>query len=83
MPSVTTVSSLIEVVNDEKVFYRLRMDAVQGVAKSGLEQLDWIGMTELLTQYQDTFCFRIEDKFIPKSNDYSNIQSYFLKKVHL
>ncbi|KAJ3221301.1 hypothetical protein HK099_003605, partial [Clydaea vesicula] len=77
-PSKATCKELSSIIMNQEYFYRVRMDAVFNVAKCATEDLDNIGLIHLKQLYKDFFCFQ---NGIPKLNNFSYLQDYFVKKT--
>ncbi|KAG9302391.1 hypothetical protein G9A89_011441 [Geosiphon pyriformis] len=89
MPSRECSSTLLQTLKDEKYFCKVRMEAAYAMANCvgsvrtdrGDVNLKTIGLDQLFKAFKEQFCYPSPDKLIPLSNDFSNLDSYFLKKA--
>ncbi|KAJ3005472.1 UNVERIFIED_CONTAM: hypothetical protein HDU68_004599, partial [Siphonaria sp. JEL0065] len=84
MPDNLTTMALMRVLTDERHFYRLRMEAAYSLAKLGVDPASGTPFTKLVKEFTDKYCYeRAANSVmtIPKPNDFSNFQEYFLKKA--
>ncbi|KAJ3416032.1 hypothetical protein HDV05_003391 [Chytridiales sp. JEL 0842] len=84
MPSDITGLALVKVLQDERYFYRIRMEAAMSLAKCGTESTLGAGLTKLKKVYMDTYCFpqaEGSEIIIPRPNDFSLLQEYYVKQA--
>ncbi|KAI9279295.1 hypothetical protein BY458DRAFT_502620 [Sporodiniella umbellata] len=94
MPSEATSTSLLRAIIDSKCFYKIRMEAIYGIASCGIASLNWIGLYQLSKMFCRDYCFPPKHHFsdhspdglpfvcsIPKPNNFSDLSAYFLQKA--
>ncbi|RKO92683.1 Bromodomain-containing protein [Blyttiomyces helicus] len=80
LPSSATSSLLAGAVADVSLYYRLRMQAAHGLARCATEEFDWAGLRQLMRIYREAHCYSDRPgSSIPRSNDFSNLQEYFVQ----
>ncbi|KAI8070359.1 hypothetical protein BC940DRAFT_13700 [Gongronella butleri] len=94
MPSVQTSTSLLRALLDQKCFYKIRMEAAYALATCATPSLHWVGLLQLGKMFQRRYCFPLSSSHemmdiddgvpltpaIPKPNNFSNLQDYFIQK---
>ncbi|KAI9090462.1 hypothetical protein DFS34DRAFT_637443 [Phlyctochytrium arcticum] len=84
LPSQGTCSALCAIVTDVTAFYGVRMEAALALATCSSEQKGLFGAQALFDIFRTRFCFTdIPDplRALPKSNNFTDLQEYFLKKA--
>ncbi|CAG8470265.1 5710_t:CDS:10 [Diversispora eburnea] len=81
-PSKACSTTLMRTVRDWRYHYRIRMEAALAMAKCAKEELDYIGAEQLMKIYGKDYCdYRNETKFLPKPNDFSDWEEYYIQKA--
>jgi transcription initiation factor TFIID subunit 2 len=78
-PSLSMIKPLKQLIINDKIFYKLRVDAVSALSELD-EDYDWKGVHILLDIYRELFCYQEEGTWIPKAHDFSSLQTYFVQK---
>ncbi|KAI9327044.1 hypothetical protein BDR26DRAFT_1012954 [Obelidium mucronatum] len=84
MPDNLTTMALMRVLTDERHFYRVRMEAAYSLAKLGVDPAMGAPFVKLVKEFNTKYCYeRAANSVmtIPKPNDFSNFQDYFVKKA--
>ncbi|KAI9842282.1 MAG: hypothetical protein M1837_007352 [Sclerophora amabilis] len=68
---------LVRTLMDRRYFHGIRTAAAHALAKSGKDELDWIGLFHLEKAFQEFFCF--PGSPMPRSNDFSDRTSYYIQ----
>ncbi|KAJ1653566.1 hypothetical protein IWQ61_006334 [Dispira simplex] len=66
-PSNAASTSLLRVVMDVRMFYRVRMEAAAALATMALPQLEYIGLYHLRRIYERRYCLQISSEDTDKS----------------
>jgi transcription initiation factor TFIID subunit 2 len=83
-PSALTTATLVSIIKDTNIFYRVRMDAVYALAQHGNHSAEMHGLNIIKKLYRDQFCRPMRDvrgSFFPKQNNFQIIQNYYVQKV--
>ena len=84
MPSEITTAALLRVLNEERYFYRLRMESAKSLSMGSNDPADGAGMVKVIKYYEDKYCFpraQGSNILIPRPHNFSLKQEYFVKKV--
>ena len=84
MPSEITTAALLRVLNEERYFYRLRMESAKSLAMGSNDPADGAGMVKVIKYYEDKYCFpraQGSNILIPRPHNFKLIQEYFVKTV--
>ncbi|KNC99010.1 uncharacterized protein SPPG_05960 [Spizellomyces punctatus DAOM BR117] len=84
LPSQGTCAVLSDFVGDTTAYYGLRMEAACALARCTSEHRGALGVRSLLDTFREKFCFgdaNDPDAVLPKSNDFTEMQEYFVKKA--
>ncbi|ORX42682.1 hypothetical protein DM01DRAFT_1350220 [Hesseltinella vesiculosa] len=93
MPSLQTSTSLLRALMDPKCFYKIRMESAYALAACAKPSLHWVGLLQLGKMFKKRYCFAsatqdmdLSDDLpfemaIPKPNNFSNLQDYFIQKA--
>lgn len=82
IPSQKNVDALYAALMDKTVYYGVRMEAAQALAKLSTPELDMSGMHHLLDWYHQEYCYEMEsDRTLPKRNQFADLTSYFVQKT--
>ncbi|CAG8632233.1 21768_t:CDS:10 [Dentiscutata erythropus] len=81
-PSRACSTTLMRTVRDWRYYYRIRMDAALAMAKCATNDLDFIGITQLIKIYETDYCEpRSEGGFFPKINDFNDWEEYYVQRT--
>ncbi|CAG8459201.1 19550_t:CDS:10 [Racocetra persica] len=81
-PSRACSTTLMRTIRDWRYYYRIRMDAALAMAKCATNDLDFIGISQLMKIYETDYCERrIEGGFFPKINDFSDWEEYYVQRT--
>jgi transcription initiation factor TFIID subunit 2 len=80
IPSPATGAIIVAVMKDANFFYRLRMEAAFSLTKFDAPELDNFGLNHLLKYLKENFCTE-EDQFIPKCNNFEDLQEYYMRNA--
>jgi transcription initiation factor TFIID subunit 2 len=79
MPTQTTGGLLAAYMKDTNLFYRLRMEAAIALSKFDTAELDYFGLNQLLKYLKENYCLDDSDSFIPKVNNFEDMQEYYIR----
>lgn len=79
-PCAGTRSALIDIINQNEAFYKVRTEAARCLAKVGTVEAEvWDGESSMIEIFEKMFGSNAAPR-IPRFNDFSNFISYFLQK---
>nr|CAG8506932.1 7046_t:CDS:10 [Entrophospora candida] len=79
-PSAACSTTLLRTLRDWRYHYRCRTSAAMAMAKCATNELNYIGLHQLLKTYEYDYCERVDDQIIPKTNNFSDWEEYFVQK---
>ena len=79
IPSPATCATLMWVLKDSNFFYRVRMEAAHALTKFDTPELEYVGLTNLTKFLKENYTMPNVDLFIPKRNNFEDLQDYHLK----
>ncbi|RKP35306.1 hypothetical protein BJ085DRAFT_22053, partial [Dimargaris cristalligena] len=93
-PSSAASTSLMRVVMDVRMFYRVRMEAARALPQLALPHLDYIGLYHLRKVFERRYCVAISGDgtaesanptttavLLPQPNNFDNMSEYFVQRA--
>ncbi|KAJ1914217.1 hypothetical protein IWQ60_008893 [Tieghemiomyces parasiticus] len=97
LPSKAASTSLMRVVMDVRVFYRIRMEAARALPALALPSLDYVGLYHLRRIFERRYCLALapgdpspssvtantpsDARILPQPNYFANMSEYFVQKA--
>ncbi|PJF18937.1 hypothetical protein PSACC_01248 [Paramicrosporidium saccamoebae] len=81
-PSDTVIEALERILNDPKCFYRIRIEAAEGLAGCAPNPETHLGGLKLISFYNKGFALQSLETVVvpvPKTNNFEALQSYFIQ----